>query len=420
MRLEQATRVTDKEGNTLDVINDEVAVPDNPEGETKVNKDGELQGGREYRVRVFPIKTRGNRLYMLSTEPARCTGYRDSYLFFTKHPHLFKIIIGDEEKRDLIDRDVLPHSYKGRAIGVVTARSVFREFGAKIVVAGRKVIDDYKADEARARGDVEGELADPHDRLPPEGQPYNRNQFVAWHGASSVYHSNMPNMPAQGARPAGAGKRKAAITSANWMLEHAREAARFNGALAAARRPTLQGVYDPHTNLTCYPRHMQPTHAKWEPVEQRMPPSTKGPHDAMANGTPAPLVNGISHGHGHGHGHEPQTEPDEDHLNRLQPPSQLTARNYLVADTYYVTPPDASLPCPGPSNNTSEMQTPLDGRPPDGGLPDLDDEDLALLPEGARAAYLRAKGVEGAWRGMWGCEGTDGMRASLRIGVGVL
>jgi len=32
-------------------------------------------------------------LYMLSTEPARCIGFRDSYLFFQKHKLLYKIII---------------------------------------------------------------------------------------------------------------------------------------------------------------------------------------------------------------------------------------------------------------------------------------------------------------------------------------
>lgn len=219
-----ATRVPiDKEGNMMDVINDEVALPEDPEGETKVNKDGHLQGGRDYRVRVFTILGRGDRLYMLSTEPARCTGFRDSYLFFTKHLQLHKIIIGEDEKKDLISRDIIPHSYKGRAIGVVTARSVFREFGARIVIGGRKIIDDYQVQAAKERGDIEGELADPNDRLPPPGEPYNKNQYVAWHGASQVYHNNAPSVPLQPGKPA-PGKRKTNITTSNWQFEHAREA----------------------------------------------------------------------------------------------------------------------------------------------------------------------------------------------------
>ena len=160
---------------------------------------------------------------MLSTEPARCCGFRDSYLFFTKHPKLYKVVVGEEEKKDLIDRDILPNSYKGRNIGVVSARSVFREFGARIIVGGRKVVDDYKVTEARERGDVEGELADPADMIPDNRDDYNRNRYVAWFGASEVYRTQ-----AQGAAPAGKpsqiGKRRTNITVGNWQYMHAREA----------------------------------------------------------------------------------------------------------------------------------------------------------------------------------------------------
>jgi chromatin structure-remodeling complex protein RSC7 len=218
------TRVrVDKEGTMMDVVNDEVDLPDDPDGEKKVDKNGNLLGGREYRVRTFTVQNRGKRLYMLSTEPARCCGFRDSYLFFTKHMRLHKVIVDEDEKRDLIDRDVIPHSYKGRSIGVVTARSVFREFGPRIVVGGKKVIDDYYEQESKARGDIEGEIADPHDRLPAEGQPYNRNQYVAWHGASAVYHTNLPSIPITNGKPLPI-KRKIQITSANWQFEHARAA----------------------------------------------------------------------------------------------------------------------------------------------------------------------------------------------------
>lgn len=218
------TRVAiDKEGTMMDVVNDEVELPEDEEGEEKVDKLGNLLGGRDYRVRVFTIKGRGDRLYMLSTEPARCCGFRDSYLFFTKHMKLYKVIIDDAEKRDLIDREIIPHSYKGRSIGVCTARSVFREFGARIVIGGKRVTDDYYVTEAREQGAVEGELADPNDRLPPPGEPYNKNQYVAWHGASSVYHTGVPSVPMANGKPV-PGKRKVNITSANWQFEHGRAA----------------------------------------------------------------------------------------------------------------------------------------------------------------------------------------------------
>ena len=214
--------VIDKDGQTLDVLNDEVQVDYDEEGETKVDANGNLLGNREYRVRTFKIIDRGDRLYMLSTEPARCCGFRDSYLFFAKHPKLFKVLLAEDEKRDLIDRDILPSSYKGRNIGVVTARSVFREFGARIIVGGRKVIDDYKAAEARANGEIEGELADPDDRVPDGQGEYDRNRYVAWFGASEVYRQ--VGQGQQQSKQGLVGKKRAGITVGNWQWMHAREA----------------------------------------------------------------------------------------------------------------------------------------------------------------------------------------------------
>jgi len=224
--------VVAKDGRTLDVENDEVQVDDDSEGNTKVDERGNLLGGREYRVRTFTIIGKDERLYMLSTEPARCCGFRDSYLFFTKHPKLYKVLVGEEEKKDLIDREILPNSYKGRNIGVVTARSVFREFGARIIVGGRKIIDDYKVAEARANGDVEGELADPDDRIPDNKEEYNRNRYVAWFGASEVYRNVGQTGTAPSGKPGPIGKRRTNITVQNWQYMHAREA-RYVGAKSA-------------------------------------------------------------------------------------------------------------------------------------------------------------------------------------------
>lgn len=287
----------DKDGNVQRVENDEIVLPPDPAGEAKVTPTGHLLGGREYRCRTFTIKGRGATLYMLSTEPARCIGFRDSYLFFQKHKQLYKIIMDDDEKFDMIARNLIPHSYKGRAIGVVTARSVFREFGARIVVAGRRITDDYWEQKARDDGAVEGSLADPDDKPPPPGQgEYNRNKYVAWHGASSVYHTGQPSVPLQmqserhqgrmreklllhggpstlplggpGSRGGGGGGAAArsslAITDENWMLEHARSASIFNSELRADReRGVLAGVYEPHTNLMFWPASTQSTRAKW-------------------------------------------------------------------------------------------------------------------------------------------------------------
>jgi chromatin structure-remodeling complex protein RSC7 len=220
--VSQTTQLTiDKSGTTVEVIDDEAILPEDPEGEKKVDKNGCLKDGREYRCRTFTLLDKGDKLYMLSTEPARCIGFRDSYLFFQKHPVLYKLVIDDKIKHDMISRDLMPHSYKGRTIGVCTARSVFREFGAEIIIGGKKIIDDYQVEEAMKRGDVEGELAVPGDVLPKEGEPYNKNQYVAWHGASAVYHTGGPSVPMTIGKVVEGKKKKVVVTDSNWMLEHA-------------------------------------------------------------------------------------------------------------------------------------------------------------------------------------------------------
>ncbi|KAF2097005.1 nuclear localization protein [Rhizodiscina lignyota] len=388
------TRVPiDKEGNMMDVVNDEVDLPEDAEGETKVDKNGHLQGGRQYRVRTFLIPGRGDRLYMLSTEPARCTGFRDSYLFFTKHMQLYKIIVDENEKHGLIERDIIPHSYKGRAIGVVTARSVFREFGARIIVGGKRIIDDYYVTKAKAEGAIEGELADPHDKLPPPGEPYNTNQYVAWHGASAVYHTGVPSVPMANGKQV-PGKKRINITSANWQFEHARAASRYNSVLVAERRRNLDGIYDPHTNLMTYPKIMQPTHAKWVEVAA---------DEDQTNGTKLPTngTNGVTNGvNGH---HAPSPEN-----SRFAPVPPVVARNYLVVDTHFESPAAPGQGIPGADGGFIDVGT--------NGLSDVPEDVLGELPPECREAFEQAKREELGWKDKWGTEMRDGMRSELQIG----
>ncbi|KAJ6120061.1 Chromatin-remodelling complex RSC SWI/SNF subunit Rsc7/Swp82 [Penicillium sp. IBT 18751x] len=398
----------DKEGNMMDVIGDEVQLPPNPQGDTKVDENGHLKGGREYRVRTFTIMNRGDRLYMLSTEPARCIGFRDSYLFFQKHKMLYKIIIDDDAKRDLIERDLIPHSYKGRAIGVVTARSVFREFGAKIIVGGKKIIDDYDEAAARERGDVEGELAVPEDKLPGPGEEYNRNQYVAWHGASSVYHTNAPSVPLAGGKPLDPKKRRVPVTDDNWMLEHARAASTFNSKLAEMRRSTMGGTYDVHTNTMQYPQIMQPTHCRWEPVP---------PADLMSDMSSLSLSNKESSTHAHADRSttDPATSgehPEEERRSIFSSVPAHISDRYVVQDIIYESPPYSNMGLPGPDgdlrnlhpNGLASIANPTH---PEFMSPEI----IALLPEDAKEALIDSAAREVEWKSKWSTETTDGARS---------
>jgi chromatin structure-remodeling complex protein RSC7 len=269
--------VLDDSGNPLNVDNDEYVLEIDEEGEKKLKPNGELLGGRHYRVRTFTVVGKGDRLYMLSTEPARCMGFRDSYLLFQKHRKLYKVIADDMVKYDLIERGLMPHSYKGRSIALVTARSVYREFGAKIIIGGKSIIDDYYETEARNAGLISGEIADPDDKLPAPGEPYNKNQYVAWHGASySVYHpiAAMPTTTREIYRETSFithKRRKVAVTDENWMFEHAAAVSHYNSAIVRRRYKTMTpgGVYEPHVGICFYPQHTQPTKVSW---------STEGEH----------------------------------------------------------------------------------------------------------------------------------------------
>lgn len=376
----------DKEGNMMDVVDDEVELPEDAEGETKVDKMGNLQGGRDYRCRTFTVLGRGNRLYMLSTEPARCVGFRDSYLFFTKHKRLFKIIIDEDEKRDLIDRDLIPHSYKGRAIGIVTARSVFREFGAQIIIGGKRIIDDYEVAKSKEDGIVEGTIADPNDIIKP-GEAYNKNQYVAWHGASSVYHSGVPTVPLQQGKVVDGKKRRVMVNDMNWMLEHAREAARFNAALGTQRKRIWNGIYDPHTNVMQYPKSMQPTHARWEQINDNENTDTK----LLTNG---------------------HTDDHEEAPSIFTPVKPIYSKNFMIVDTVYESAPASNVGVPGPDGDAYDLGF--------NGLSSVPDDILAELPPECLAEFQKALRKEVEWKSRWSTENDNTLRKAPTIDKGVV
>jgi len=127
-----------------------------PAGENKVTRNGVLVGGREYALRTFEVVGHGDKLFLLATEVARHTGYRDSYLFFLRNRTLRKVVTTQAEKEGLIAEEVIPFSFRSRQISVVTARSVFIQFGHRVIANGQRVRDDYY--EERARRDHHSEM----------------------------------------------------------------------------------------------------------------------------------------------------------------------------------------------------------------------------------------------------------------------
>ena len=134
---------TNKDTN-MEVINNEYQTPNNPNGDLKINKFGDLLINKKFKMKTFTLPNDNSNIkYSISTDVARLVGYRDSYFLFQKHTNLFRFTIDDETKLTLINDDYLPNSFKTRPAYLITARSAFKEFGHRLIINGKPGIDDY-------------------------------------------------------------------------------------------------------------------------------------------------------------------------------------------------------------------------------------------------------------------------------------
>lgn len=230
----------DREANP-DVVNDEYLTEVDPQGETKINVLGELQGGRKFRVKTFKVPGRGDRLYSISTDVARLVGYRDSYFLFQKHINLYRFTLDEDVKFVLINDGYLPVSFKTRHAYLITARSAFKEFGARLIVDGKQVIDDYYEQEALDNGAIKGALINP---------VLNGDDF-----RSSNTSNNSINNPLF--------QNSILETETSWVYDHALKCRQFDSSLLYDRQFLLKKKQrDIYTNLTFVPSITQPTKAK--------------------------------------------------------------------------------------------------------------------------------------------------------------
>lgn len=220
-----------------------------PEGENKVDDNGYPLGGRKYKCRTFNVPNRGEKLFMLATECARVLGYRDSYLLFNKNRSLYKIIAGQHEKDDLIRQEILPYSYRSRQIAIVTARSMFRQFGSRLIEGGRRVRDDYWEGKAIKQGFTE---ADPAGEKRPgaakareaaaAAEASHANALTSLPQGEIIYTNNGPGLDGQ---PPGMGPVSLAPLP---MIHLPSEELRPNAAGAGYIRPRQEITGPPYTD----------------------------------------------------------------------------------------------------------------------------------------------------------------------------
>ena len=157
--------------------------------------------------------------------------------------------------------------------------------------------------------------------------------------------------------------------------------------MAATRKSTHDGVYDPHTNMMFYPTIMQPTHAKWEQIPPQPPTDSPQQQQNFTNG---------------------ETPSEQPTIFSPVPP--VVTRNYAVTDTTYTAPPISNAGFPGPDGTITD---PTAGSQ---GLSTIPSDILDELPEDCRQAFEAARAAEVGWKQQWGTEAQSGMRGGLKIG----
>jgi chromatin structure-remodeling complex protein RSC7 len=174
--------------------------------------------------------------------------------------------------------------------------------------------------------------------------------------------------------------------------------------MAATRKSTHDGVYDPHTNMMFYPTIMQPTHAKWEQIPS--PPLTES-SQYLTNG--ATHTNGTTHTNGD-HISDPMSidPPTQQSIFTSVPP--VVSRNYAVIDTTYTAPPISNAGYPGPDGTITDATSGTLG------LSSISSDILDELPEDCRRAFEEARAAEVGWKQQWGTEAQSGLRGGLKIG----
>ena len=247
------------DGQEYRIENDALVLNTDPAGEQKVDAQGRLLGGRSYRVAPFslPMRDDPERLYMLSIDVARASGFRDSAYFFRKNPLLHKIVLTFEEKDHLIATGRISGQLRARNVTMIAARSVFQQLGARIVLRGRHVTDDYYEADARAEGRREGavvsvpsidDIMRVERRRDADRERGRRRDAATYRTVDSQGDTVITTFGDAGQSPferaaqwpqRRAALQRANITEENWMAEVARSAQALNSELSDARRERL-------------------------------------------------------------------------------------------------------------------------------------------------------------------------------------
>lgn len=162
---------------------------------------------------------------------------------------------------------------------------------------------------------------------------------------------------------------------------------RFNAAIGAIRKTHLNGIYDPHTNAMQYPKSMQPTHARWEQIDDyaEVEPKTPANEDDEDN----------------------QTTP-----SMFTPVKPIYSRNFMIIDTVYESAPASNVGVPGPDGDVHDLGF--------NGLSSIPDDIKSELPPECLEAFEKALQKELEWKNRWNTESAETLRREPIIDKGVV
>ncbi|KAJ6010478.1 hypothetical protein N7451_001890 [Penicillium sp. IBT 35674x] len=129
-------------------------------GETKVDFLGYLRHNREYICQTFRLPHRGKKLFMLSIQCADALSFRSPRLLFMNYRSLHEMVASPVEKETMVEKHVLPVEKQHKKVTFVSARSIFLQFGCRIIANGRRFRDDYWESRAREEGFTEADIRD--------------------------------------------------------------------------------------------------------------------------------------------------------------------------------------------------------------------------------------------------------------------
>ncbi|ODQ81804.1 hypothetical protein BABINDRAFT_165325 [Babjeviella inositovora NRRL Y-12698] len=134
------------------------------EGEKKISSMGVLLGGRSFKFNSFQLpsymsRTKGTRddskMFLLASDLAPILNYRDAHHLFKKNKQLNKILTEARDNDFLLREKLISPKIVGKRLSAVTARSVYLVFGARVIIDGVRIRDDYWESEFKKQGFTE-------------------------------------------------------------------------------------------------------------------------------------------------------------------------------------------------------------------------------------------------------------------------